>query len=265
MKFKIAIVVCLILSMCLSAGCRKNPDDQMHGAVAGAGLGAITGLALGALVGEPGMGAATGAIAGGASGVWYEYDSNRQDRRNRELAAAITAGQQGNQQAVQQTAPQGETVAQSGTRHLEDFLGEWNISAWVMRGDGTKLTGSGKAKVVMESREIARFTFIDIVAEGVTQDIDGGAVLGYSERNGFTLECTSTAYEGTRKYVGEYIPQNNEYNFYPVDAASNTGTTGIVRSNIKLVVRASANMLSINTFSMIEGEEVNIQSYRFTK
>lgn len=262
MKLRLSVVICLILTMVLTVGCKRNPDDdQVRAGIAGAGLGAVAGLALGAMVGEPGMGAAAGAIAGGASGVAYEYDSRRADRRNNEMVAAITA----NQQTQVAAAQSNETVAQSGKRHLDDFLGEWNINAWAMRGDGTKVSGTGKGKVIMETKESARFTLSDLTVDGVSRDVDGIAVLGYSERNGFTLECTSSAYQGARKYVGEYIPQNNEYNFYPTDTASNNGATGVIRSNVKMVIKASANMISINTFSMVEGAEVNIQSYRFTK
>lgn len=265
MKPRLSMIICLILVMALTVGCKRNPDDdQVRAGFAGAGLGAVAGLALGAMAGDAAMGAAVGATMGATSGVAYEYDSRRADRRNNEMVAAITTNQQaGTAQAA--PTPQNETVAQSGKRHLDDFLGEWNISAWALRGDGTKISGTGKGKVIMDTKESARFSLSDLDVDGVTHDVDASAVLGYSERNGFTLECTSSAYQGTRKYVGEYIPQSNEYNFYPTDAASSTGTTGVVRSNIKTVIKASANMISINTFSMIDGAEVNIQSYRFTK
>ena len=245
--------------MALPVGCKRNPDDdQVRAGVAGAGVGAVAGLALGAIAGDAAMGAKLGAVAGGTSGVAYEYDSRRADRRNKELTTAIAANQQG-------AVPQGETVAQTGTRHLDDFLGEWNISAWAMKGDGTKLNGTGKAKVVMDTKESARFTITDIKAEGSDQTFDGSALLGYSEKNGFTLENSSSAYTEARKYVGEYLPEKNAYNFYPTDASSNTGATGITRSNIRLEVRASGNMITINTYSMIDGQEIQIQSYRFTK
>jgi len=252
------LILCLALTVVLSFGCRKNnPDGQVHGTAAGAGLGAIAGLALGAIAGDAALGAKVGAVAGATSGTAYEYDSRRQDRRNKELTTAIA----GNQAAAQPT----ETVADTGKRHLDDFLGEWNISAWAMKGDGTKLNGSGKAKVVMDTKESARFTLTDIKADGVDGDYDGTALLGYSDKNGFSLECTSSTYEGTRKYVGEYLPEKNVYNFYPSSGGSETGTTGVIRSNIKVEVRPSGNMISIATYSMIEGQEVQIQSYRFTK
>jgi len=260
MNVKLSIVICLILTTALAFGCKRNADDQMHGTAAGAGLGAITGLALGALAGDAAMGAAVGAVAGASSGTAYEYDSRRQDRRNKELATAISSNQQ-----VAQAAPQNETVAQSGTRHLEDFLGEWNISAWAMNGDGSKINGTGKAKVVMESKESAKFTMTDLKAEGNDKTFEGSAALAYSDKNGFSLSCSSSAYSGTRTYVGEYLPQENTYNFFPVDAASTTGSTGVIRSNVKVEARATGNMLSINTYSMIDGKETQIQSYRFTK
>ncbi|MGL1862769.1 MAG: hypothetical protein OCC46_09645 [Pseudodesulfovibrio sp.] len=247
----------ILITACL-AGCTttEGGSEARRGAGYGAAGGAVLGLALGATTGNGSYalaGAAAGAIAGGAAGGMYMYDQSRDDKRTKMLADSLGGAQKG------------ETVETAGKRHLDDFLGEWNISAWAMRADGTKINGTGKAKVIMDTKESAQFSFIDIVAEGVTQDVDGGAVLGYSEQNGFTLACTSTVYSGTRNYVGEYVPQNNEYNFYPVNAASEAGSTGVVRSNIKLTVRASGNMISIATFSMIDGQEVQIQSYRFTK
>lgn len=257
MNSRKTLIPFLIIAMLAFMGCR-NQDGQVHGAAAGAGLGAVTGLALGALVGEAGLGAATGAIAGAASGAAYEYDQSRQERRNREVVTAVSGNQQG-----QQAAPQ-ETVAQSGTRHLEDFLGNWNVSAWAQKGDGTKISGGGTAKVVMESKEVASMMFDDIKAEGVDGVFDGKAVLSYSN-GGFRLECSSTAYEGTRQYVGEYLPASNTYNFFPVQAGNETGATGVIRSNVKIVIKPAGNLISIDTFSMIDGKETQIQSYRFTK
>ena len=113
----------LIALLILVCGC-ETPEGESakRGAKYGAIGGAALGLGLGALTGDAELaarGAAAGAMVGAASGAMYEYDQHREDNRTEVMADAIGG------------ARAGETVDDAGKRHLEDFIGEWNINIWV--------------------------------------------------------------------------------------------------------------------------------------
>ena len=65
----------LVLAGCNSAG---------EGAASGAALGALAGLGIGSLSGDAGKGAAAGAIIGGVGGAVLGDQNARNDRRNRD-------------------------------------------------------------------------------------------------------------------------------------------------------------------------------------
>jgi hypothetical protein len=163
-------------------------------------------------------------------------------------------------------ARKGETADDAGKRHLEDFLGDWNLDIWALDAEGKKITATGKAKGIMESRETARIDYTEIKAAGIDQVMTGTSVLEYAPAKGFALENTFSVTPEPRRYVGEYIPDKNAYNFYP---ATNTGgetLTGVIRSNVRIELHVSgSNLMVAETYTMLDGKETQIQSYRFTK
>lgn len=68
----------------------------------------------------------------------YEYNQTRDDRRTATLATSIGG------------ANKGETVDGAGKRHLDDFIGQWDVDIWVLDGNGNKMTGGAEAKGVLE-------------------------------------------------------------------------------------------------------------------
>jgi hypothetical protein len=196
---------------------------------------------------------AAGAAYGMAGGAAYEYTQAREDQRTKTMADAIGG------------AKAGETADDAGKRHLDDFLGDWNVDIWSVDATGKKITGNGSAKVVLENKERARFEFTDVKATGFDQVFTGTSLLGYSASNGFTLK-NSTSVTPTRDYVGEYIPAKNAYNFYPTGNQEGDTPTGIIRSNVRIEVRVTgSNLFVVETYVMKDGNEVQVQSYRFTK
>ncbi len=63
------------------AGCEGVDNNTARRTGGGAALGAISGLAIGAIVGSPGAGAAIGAIAGATGGLLYDQISKDQGGR----------------------------------------------------------------------------------------------------------------------------------------------------------------------------------------
>jgi hypothetical protein len=69
-------------------GCATNTGT---GALAGGGLGALTGALVGGAVGRPGAGAAIGAGLGGATGALIGNDMDAKEKREERLAAQAAA------------------------------------------------------------------------------------------------------------------------------------------------------------------------------
>ena len=259
MKLKFTTILIIGMLAAFMAACATDGERKQigKGAGVGAAVGGAIGLALGAATGDAGFavaGAAAGAAVGAGSGAMYEYDQTREDRRTQTMADAIGG------------AKKGETADGAGKRHLEDFLGDWNLDIWALDADGKKITATGKAKGVMESRETARVEYTDIKAAGFDQIMTGTSVLEYAPAKGFSLVNTFSVTPDGRQYVGEYIPDKNAYNFYPATDKEGKTVTGVLRSNVRIELRVSgSNLLVGETYTMMDGKEVKIQSYRFTK
>jgi hypothetical protein len=184
----------------------------------------------------------------------YEYDQARDDRRTKMLADSIGG------------ANKGETVDQAGTRHLADFIGEWNVAVWELGPDGKRIPATGTAKSVMERKDMVRFDFSDIVVEGFETRVNGYAIVGYNSERGFTLEVKFDVDPQILVWLGEYLPEKNAYNFYFVNnEGDKTSRTGLVRSNVRCEFRASGSVLVADTFALIDGKEKQVQSYRLTR
>jgi len=257
MKSKIAIGIIALYLAVTVIGCATEEGRQAgRGAGIGAAGGAALGLAMGAMPGEAGFaaaGAAAGAMAGAAAGGMYMYDQSRDDRRTKMLADSIGGAQKG------------ETADDAGKRHLDDFLGDWKLDIWTLNAQGNKLTATGRAIGILEGKETARIDYANITAEGF-DPISGSSVLTYSPSKGFTLENNFSAVQGSRTYVGEYLPAENAYNFYPSTNKDGETITGVIRSNVRIAMRVSGNNLIVaETYTLKDGKETMMQSYRFTK
>lgn len=72
-RTSIALLTCLVVAAC--AGADQRTTERTVG---GAGLGALSGLAIGAITGNAGKGAAIGAVAGATGGLIYDQISKDQ-------------------------------------------------------------------------------------------------------------------------------------------------------------------------------------------
>lgn len=72
-------VIVVVFAACLTlSACAGVNDNTARRTVGGAGIGALSGLAIGAITGSAGTGAAIGAVAGATGGLLY--DQMRKDR-----------------------------------------------------------------------------------------------------------------------------------------------------------------------------------------
>ncbi len=72
--------IVVLLAGLLMAGCAGTDQKTTERTVSGAGIGALSGLAIGAMTGSAGKGAAVGAIAGATGGLIYDQISKDQGR-----------------------------------------------------------------------------------------------------------------------------------------------------------------------------------------
>ena len=163
-------------------------------------------------------------------------------------------------------AQEGETADDAGKRHLADFAGEWNLDIWALNAEGSNLKAKGQAMASLTGKDILRIDHKNIKADGYHQVFSGHSIVTYSTDSGFSIENHFSTNPELRRFVGEYLPADNKYNFYPSQNAEGETITGVIKSNIRIELRASSsNLVVAETFSMVSGKEVQIQQYRFTR
>ena len=232
---------------------REKRQDRRKG---GAAAGALAGAALGSIVGEAGAGAAYGAVAGSM----YQYDQSKQDERTQMLADSISGSR------AKDIGPQ-ETVGDVGKRHMQDFLGDWNLEVWVLAKDGKRIMGSGSAIGVSADVNSTRVVIRDFAAAELPDASGGGYVfLNYDPGQGFSFESSFSFSDEVVKGVGEYLVDKNAYNFYVVSNTSGEMVAGMLRSSARIEIRVSGSAMWVaDTYTHIDGREVQVQSYRFTR
>ncbi|MFV2059525.1 MAG: glycine zipper domain-containing protein [Gammaproteobacteria bacterium] len=261
MKNNIITLLFALFILSLVSSCAGNKTEggeaASKGAKWGAGGGAVLGLALGAVTGDKKMmlaGAATGAVVGGASGAMYEYGQQRDDKRNKTLADAIAGSKSNN------------TTGQALANPLEGFIGEWQVNAWGLMPDGKRLTAKGNGKGILTAKNTAKLNYSDIKADGYEKILNGYAIINFDEKNGLSLSTYGADNELDVTFIGEYIAEQKKFKFYLKNSKSKDTVTGILKTDVRMEVRFTSNNLWIvETYTLIEGKDTQIQSYRFSK
>ncbi|MFV2072003.1 MAG: glycine zipper domain-containing protein, partial [Thermoanaerobaculales bacterium] len=258
------VVVVVVLTVALgSAQEDQTKKEKRKGRRKGATGGAIVGLALGALTGDASLavkGAAAGAVVGGVSGSWYDYDQSRQDDRTLMMADAIAGSKSGDVAA-------GETVGDVGKRHFEDLAGEWKLDIWYVGEGGLRKTAVGSARGLAAGDNAMRVLYQDITTEGYDGAVSGYSLLRYDPGQGFFMENSFSVSEDVLEFVGEFLVDKSAYNFYLTNITDGEMVAGgILRSSIRVEIRAvSPSLWVAETFTLIDGREEKVQSYRFTR
>ena len=167
------------------------------------------------------------------------------------------------------TAPPGRvptrSVEERGRLGLRNFVGDWDVEMWSLAGDGRKLEGRGVAQSVAEG-DGTRITFTEFSAPAFPAATGGGQVLvAYQEDKGFTLESWFKHSNELLKFAGRYEADTGRYVFFSFNSAGETAT-GAPRQSVRVEIR-SVDIASwvADTYSSVDGQSVQVQSYRFTR
>ena len=267
-KYSKVILTTLCLSMltaCASSeGVGEDGRDSNRGLKTGAAGGAILGLAMGAVAGDASLalkGAAVGAAAGGVAGASADYANDREDHRNENANKNININGLSGAQVAGAAAP--ETTAQNWDR-LDTFSGQWQVNIWALDSKGERVEATGVAQGGLSKTTAATLSVENLKVSGVEQDLNGQVELSYTPAQGYQLQ---TDFNGNSKlsFSGEFQPQLQRYNYYPVGANGQT-FSGNERSQMRLELRfAGQDVFLVDSYAVVDGKEVQIQSYRFTR
>lgn len=167
------------------------------------------------------------------------------------------------------TAPSGGVPTRSaeerGRLGLRNFVGDWDVEMWSLAGDGSQLEGRGVAQAVAEG-DGTRITFTEFSAPAFPAATGGGQVLvAFREGKGFTLESWFKHSNELLKFTGRYEADTGRYVFFNFGRAGETAT-GLPSQSVRVEIR-SVDIASwvADTYSSVEGQSVQVQSYRFTR
>jgi hypothetical protein len=167
--------------------------------------------------------------------------------------------------ATSSTSPPSRTPDEAGRIGLRNFVGDWDLEMWSLAADGSKLEGRGIAQGVAEG-DSARITFTEFSAPAFPAATGGGQVrIAYEEGKGFTLESWFKHSNEMLKFSGRYEADTGRYVFY-MFGSSGEIATGVPRSSTRVEIRSVDIATWVaDTYSAIEGQSVQVQSYQFTR
>ncbi|WP_159652518.1 hypothetical protein [Vibrio atypicus] len=241
------------ISLPLLTGCVTPGEDDANAMTkTGAAGGALLGLTLGALTGEPELavkGAIAGGVTGGVAGAQADIQSNRDGIRanSRDDAIASIGGGNNNQSSAQQN-----------WNELNNFVGNWNVS---IQNHDQSLKN---VHPVTATGALAKTTQADVKVTN-DQGISLTAAFSYTPEAGYQLNISNNSKQVEVNFAGEYQPNNNRYNFYPTNVADviyqEINTADI---HVELGF-AGPNVWTISSYAFIDGSQQQLQTFRFTK
>lgn len=258
-----------LLCVSMLMGCASSATDSADGQDANRGLktgaagGALLGLVMGAAAGDASLavkGAAVGAAAGGIAGAGADYANDREDYRNENGNKNINI----NGLPSQGASAEGRAPIANNWDRLDDFSGDWQVNIWATNADGERIEATTQATGNLVRTTATQLSIKALKVNGVEQAISGNIELAYTADTGYSLQ---TAFNGNEKlrFSGEFQSQQQRYSYYPV-GANGKAYSGDDRSKMRLELRfAGKDVFLVDTFSMVNGQEVQIQSYRFTR
>jgi len=250
-------LVALLLSGLVTVSHAQDDKKDNEGRKRGARGGALIGLTMGALTGDAGMaaaGAVAGGVAGGVAGSWRDYEEDRADYRAETMAGAIAGKDSG-----------GDGEAPEGWHDIDAFVGQWNVSIWLLDTQDNRIDATADAVSTLDSTKSVTFRFSNFQSDGFEEPVTGSTTLRFEKDRGFELlNAFSIAPEGNR-YVGHFDNGANMYEFFY--AGSNQSTyTGFKRSDYRLEMKMiGGDVIVFDTFVADGGGEKKIQSYRVTR
>ncbi|EGA68833.1 hypothetical protein VISI1226_10907 [Vibrio sinaloensis DSM 21326] len=244
----------LLAGLCapLLTGCvTPGEDDPNAMTKQGAAGGALLGLTLGALTGEPELavkGAIAGGVTGGVAGAQADVQDNREGMRANSRDDAIASiGNHANQPNTQQS-----------WQELNHFVGNWNVS--IQNHDNSL----NDLDPIDASGTLASTTQANIAVSN-RQGIDLTAAFSFTPESGYQLNVTNNATQVEVRFAGEFQPNTNRYVFYPTNV-SDVIYQGINTADIHVELGfAGQNVWSLSSFAFMDNKQNQLQTFRFTK
>lgn len=254
MKTALKTTLAFAISLPLLTGCvTPGEDDPNQMTKTGAAGGALLGLTLGALTGEPELavkGAVAGGVAGGVAGAGADIQNNREGIRSSSRDDAIASIGGGNSNGATNSTPK-------TWDELNNFTGEWNVS---MRNHVSDQEGNNSLKGM---GSLPKTTQADVRISN-DQGVDLTAEFSYTPEAGYQMNLVNAATEANMGFAGEFLPQANRYQFYPTDV-NTVIYEGIETADVRLELGfAGPNVWFIDTYAYIGGSEQKVQTFRFT-
>ncbi|EGU32522.1 hypothetical protein VIBRN418_12737 [Vibrio sp. N418] len=250
MKFNTKLVLTSLISVPLLAGCVTPGEDDANAATKqGAVGGALLGLTMGALTGEPDLavkGAIAGGVAGGVAGSSQDLQSNRDNIRHDSRNDAITA-LGGDKTAA---SPQ-------NWQQLENFVGEWNVNIQnhIVTIEHQKISAEGKLASLSNAN-------VSIINE---EGLNLNASFSYQPTTGHQLQIDNRVKNVSVNFVGEALSNSNRISFYPTNI-DDVIYNDIPSSDVRLELSFVGNQVwLIDSYAYIEGSEQKLQTFRFTR
>ncbi len=258
--------IAAVLSATLLTGC-VNPDQNDPNAATKQGAigGALLGLTMGALTGDAELaakGAIAGGVAGGVSGSMVDLDNNRDNQRHSSRDDAIakignSQQQQGVNAAPTPTQPQ-------AWADLDKFTGNWQVAIWSST-TGETINAKADARGSLTKTTAAQVAINNLQVNGSANSLAMTAEFSFTPSTGYILAVKNNVDNTTAQFVGEYQAANNRYNFYP-ESTDVSVIKGVDASQVRLELGfAGNNVWMVDTWAAVDGQDVKVQSYRFTR
>ncbi|MGR5150385.1 hypothetical protein [Photobacterium swingsii] len=257
--------IAAVLSATLLTGC-VNPDQNDPNAATKQGAigGALLGLTMGALTGDAELaakGAIAGGVAGGVSGSMVDLDNNRDNQRHSSRDDAIA--QIGNSQQQGANAAPSPTQPQTWAE-LDKFTGKWQVAIW-SNTTGETINAKADAAGSLTKTTTAQIAIDNLQVNGSANSLAMTAEFSFTPESGYILSVKNNVDNSTAQFVGEYQAANIRYNFYP-ESTDVSVIKGVDASQVRLELGfAGNNVWMVDTWAAIDGQDVKVQSYRFTR
>jgi len=157
------------------------------------------------------------------------------------------------------------SAEEAGRIGLRNFVGDWDVTTWSLAADGSKLEGRGVAQGVVEGDGV-RITFTQFAAPAFPAATGGGQVrVAYEDGKGFVLESWFKHSNEVLKFSGQYEATAGRYAFY-LFGSSGELAGGLPRTSTRVEIRSEDIATWVaDTYTSVEGQSINVQSYRFTR
>jgi len=165
------------------------------------------------------------------------------------------------------SAQAGPTAEDRGRISLRNFKGDWNLDMWSLATDFSKLEGRGAATGTAVGDSATQINITEFASASFPEATGGGRLLiSHVPERGFTLESEFKYSGELLKFSGQYDEVTGRFIFYLSDGTGGKTATGMPRSSVRVEIRSlDLETWVAETYSSVDGQSIQVQSYRFTR